>query len=77
MRSGDVREMEDRWISRAHPRLIPVTSGSTPGKQEWHTQLPPMPSPGYPSPATAAMRDSMTVLPDEDAPLAPAAGRLD
>jgi len=24
MRSGDVRAMEDGWISRAHPRLIPV-----------------------------------------------------
>ena len=32
MRSGDVRAMEDGWISRAHPRLIPVTSGSTAGR---------------------------------------------
>jgi hypothetical protein len=24
MRSGDVRAMKDGWISRAHPRLIPV-----------------------------------------------------
>ena len=51
MRSGDVRAMEDGWICRAHPRLIPVTSGSTAAGQGWRTQLPPMPGPGYPSPA--------------------------
>jgi hypothetical protein len=33
MQSGDVRAMEDGWISRAHPRLIPVTSGSMAGRQ--------------------------------------------
>jgi len=55
MRSGDVRAMEDRWICRAHPRLIPVTSGPTVGRNRWRTQLPPMPSPRYPSPAIAAI----------------------
>ncbi len=46
MRSGDVRAMEDGWIScriRANP-------GSRAGRwragQGWRTQLPPIPSPG-------------------------------
>ena len=46
MRSGDVRAMEDGWICRAHPRLMPVTSGSMAAGQGWRTQLPPMPGPG-------------------------------
>jgi len=50
MRSGDVRAMEDGWISRAHPRPIPVTSGSLAGRRGWRTQLPARVTPGRLSP---------------------------
>jgi hypothetical protein len=31
---------------RAHPRMIPVMSGSTAAGQGWRTHLPPMPGAG-------------------------------
>jgi hypothetical protein len=36
-------------------RLIPVTSGPMAGRHGWRTQLAPVPGPGYPSPAIAAV----------------------
>jgi len=54
MRSGDVQAMEEGWIFRRLPGLIPVTGGSVAGMRGWRTPLPADAPRGSRSPAAAA-----------------------
>ena len=55
MRSGDVTAMEEGWIFRRLPGLIPATGGPVAGRRGWRPRCPPMPAPrGRRLPAAAA-----------------------